>query len=169
MNSDLRKHVPPPKWEARFFEILTRRFLPALSFTYVIAVLAIACEKGAFFHYFFEDRSAYLAALPICAWISMPALLWMFLRCLHFSRHQADDWYKIISGLMILVLLISEILLPEINFWGLKLYLAASLPMFIVMYVFLVKEALPAEAAYPMTVLGLACLVHGAAVHLLHG
>ncbi len=151
-----------------FVDILSRRYLPALSFTYVVSVLALASRQGNFLHYFLHDKTAYLMALAIAVWISIPALLWIFIKSIRFSAHAADDWYKITCGLMLLFLFVSFALFPEGDLWGLKIYFAATIPIFLAMYVLLVKDGLPAWAAHPMIVLGLTFLIYGAFINLTH-
>ena len=63
---------------------------------------------------------------------------------------------------MILVLMASFILFPEANVYGLRIYFAAAIPVFVIMYLFFVRGGLPSFAAYPLSALGLAALMHGA-------
>src|SRR5688572_20123723 len=80
-----------------FAEILTRRFLPVLSLTYLSALIGIAAEKGNLFHFLFEDKSAYTMALLVAAWVSVPAIIWIMLHENPLYNHMANLWYKIIS------------------------------------------------------------------------
>ncbi len=151
-----------------FADILTRRFLPVLSLSYIAAVAGIAGQKGDFFRYLFIDKSAYVMALFVMLWVSIPGILWIFIRNVPGLGHTADLWYKIVAALMIVVLAMSFILFPEAQIWGLRVYGAASIPVFFVMYLFFVKGGLPAAAAHPLTALGITMLVHGALLHFLH-
>ncbi len=151
-----------------FGEILTRRFFPVLSLTYISALMGIAAEKGDFVHFIFEDKTAYSMALFVAAWVSVPAVIWIMLQGIPTYNHLADMWYKIISGLMILILMMSFILFPEADTYGLRIYFAATIPVFFIMYVFFVKGGLPALAAYPLTVLGITALVHGAVINFIN-
>ncbi|MGQ0527249.1 MAG: hypothetical protein ACT4OY_04370 [Alphaproteobacteria bacterium] len=158
----------PQLLPGEFLEILTRRYLPAVSLAYIVSVLGFAAARGDFFHYFFEDRAAYIMALVIALWVSIPALIWIFIRCLHYKAHTADDWYKITCGVLMLFLFVSYIMFPEAGFWGLRLYFAATLPVFLMIYLLLAKEGLSAAAAHPLTALGLTFLVHGALIPFIH-
>jgi hypothetical protein len=131
-------------------------------------VTGLAARNGHFFYYFFQDKTAYVMALVIALWVSIPALLWIFIRCLYYAPGMADDWYKITCGVLGLFLLISFLLFPEANLWGLKIYFAATIPVFFLMYLLLVKDGLSAAAAYPLTALGLTFLIHGAVINLMH-
>lgn len=151
-----------------FWDILSTRFLPVISLTYVSSVIAIAAQKGDLQHYIFDDKSAYVMALIVALWVSMPAFLWMFLRASHLYSHLADHWYKCIALLMILLLGISYVLFPEAHIYGLRMYFAASIPMLFVLYYFFIKGGLPAVAAHPLTALGITFLIYGAAINFLH-
>jgi hypothetical protein len=151
-----------------FGNIMTRRFLPVLSLTYISAVVGIAAERGSLRHFLFEDKSAYTMGLLVAAWVSVPAVIWMLLHESPIYKHMADVWYKIISALMILTLLASFILFPEAGVYGLRVYFAATIPIFLIMYVFFVKGGLPAFAAHPLTALGLTALIHGAVLNFIH-
>ncbi len=151
-----------------FAEILTQRYFPVLSLTYVSAIVGIAAEKGNIFHFLFEDRSAYTMALLVAAWVSVPAVIWIMLHESPLYNRYANLWYKIISALMILILMVSFILFPEANVYGLRVYFAATIPVFLIMYVFFVKGGLPPFAAHPLTAIGLTALVHGAILNFTH-
>jgi hypothetical protein len=153
---------------ADFKEILTQRYFPVLSLTYIASVMGIAASKGRFVHYMFEVKTAYVMALFVALWVSVPAILWIILRGSHLFNHVADDWYKIIAGIMTITLMMSYILFPEADFLGLRLYFAASLPIFVVMYLFFVKGGLPPLAAHPLSALGLTFLLYGAGLGLWH-
>lgn len=168
MNLPLRKKEPGQLLPDEFLEILTRRYFPVIGLVYAASVTGIAASKRDFFHYFFEDRTAYLMALVILVWVSIPALIWIFIRCLHYAAHAADAWYKITCGVLMLFLFVSYLMFPEANFWNLRLYFAATLPVFLVMYVLLAKEGLPHFAAHFLTGLGLTFLLHGALIPVLH-
>lgn len=151
-----------------FFEILTQRYLPVVSLTYVSSVIGIAAQKGDLQHYIFDDRSAYALALLVALWVSIPAVLWIFIKASHMYNHVADDWYKISAALMFITLAISYVLFPEANVMGLRIYFVSTIPMLVIMYCFFVKGGLPAAAAHPLSALGLTFLFYGAAINLLH-
>lgn len=151
-----------------FFEILTRRYFPVLGLTYISSVVGIAAHKGPVIHFIFEDKSAYIMALLMSVWISIPAVFWMLLRSSYLYHSFAGQWYKIISAIMIVLMLMSYILFPEINPLGLRLYFVSSMPALLVMYLLLVKGGLPAGAAHTLSALGLAFLIYGSAINFLY-
>jgi hypothetical protein len=106
--------------------------------------------------------------LLVAGWVSIPAIIWIMLHEAPAYRHMAAIWYKIIAGLMILILVASFILFPEANLYGLRVYFAATIPVFLIMYIFFVKGGLPSFAAHPLTALGLTALIHGAFLNFLH-
>ena len=42
--------------------------------------------------------------LVVAAWVSVPAVIWIILHESPLYTHVADIWYRLIAGLMILVL-----------------------------------------------------------------
>lgn len=151
-----------------FGDILTRRFLPVLSLTYVSVLVGIAAEKGSLIHFLFEEKSAYVMALMVAAWVSVPAIIWIIVNGSPIYGHLADVWYKIIAALMMMILISSFVLFPEAHVYGLRVYFAATLPVLLIMYIFFVKGGLPAFAAYPLTAMGLTALIHGAILNFIH-
>lgn len=151
-----------------FFEILTRRFFPVLSLTYISSILGIAAKKGSILHFAFEDSTAYTMSLLVVLWVSIPAIIWIILHGSPLYKDVADIWYKIIAALMIVMLLMGYILFPEINPYGLRLYFVASMPALLIMYIFFVKGGLPAMAAHPLTAIGLSFLIYGAVINLIY-
>lgn len=149
-----------------FREIMTRRFFPVLSLTYIASVVGIAAQRGDVLHRMVYDQSVYLIAALVALWVSIPAVLWILLQGSHLYNHVADDWYKISASLMIITLCLSYILFPEANVWGLRLYFAATIPVLVILYLFFVKGGLPPVAAHPLTALGLTFLLYGAAVNI---
>jgi hypothetical protein len=161
---ELKRGEPDRLVPKDFGEIMMHRFLPVLSLTYISALIGIAAERGSIRHYLLEDHLAYLMGLVVAAWVSVPAVIWIMLHGSMLYAHMADIWYKIIAGLMILVLMASFILFPEAGDYGLRTYFAATMPVFLIMYLFFVKGGLPSFAAHPLTALGLTALLHGAFV-----
>lgn len=150
-----------------FFDIIMNRFLPVLSLTYISSVLAIAAEKGRFIHFLFFDNTVYLMALFIVLWVAIPGMIWIFLHGNPMLRHIADLWYKIIAGLLVLTIMLSFVLFPEANVYGLRLYFVLTIPVFIIMYVFFVRGGLPKIASYPLNALGFVFLMYGAYIKIL--
>src|SRR5262249_2443523 len=103
-----------------FFEILTRRYLPVISLTYVSSVIGIAAEKGSFLHDLFHDKAAYVMALYVALWVSIPAILWILLKGSHLYNHIADEWYQLCAVLMVMTLCLSFVLFPEIEMFGIR-------------------------------------------------
>ncbi len=163
----LERNAPDRLLPKDFKEILTRRYFPVLSLTYISSVVGIAAQKGDFLHYLFEDKSAYAMALFVPLWVSVPAVLWIVLKGSHLFYHVADIWYKITAVIMALTLLVSFILLPEANILGLRIYFVATIPVFFVMYFFFVKGGLPAIAAHPLSALGMSFLLYGGILNFL--
>lgn len=145
-----------------FGEIITRRFLPVLSLTYISAVIGIAAQRGDMWYYLFKHEQAYIMGLVVAAWVSVPAVIWIILHESPLYTHMADIWYRIIAGLMVMVLMASFILFPEANVYGLRIYFAAAIPVFLIMYLLFVRGGLPSFAAWPLSAFGLAALMHGA-------
>lgn len=149
-----------------FGKILSRRFFPVLSLTYISSVIGVAFKKGAPEFYLFEDATVYIMALLAAAWVSIPAILWFILKGSHLFHHVAGIWYWILAFAMSLTLGISYILIPEIEMYGyeVRTYFTATIPMMFVMYFFCAKQALPASAAYFLTAAGITAMLFGAVI-----
>lgn len=152
-----------------FYDVLMHRFFPVLSLTYVSSILGIAAEKGAFFHYVFVEKTAYVMALFVVLWVAIPAVIWIFLKGHPVLTYVADLWYKILAGLMFVTLMLSFFLFPEGTIYGLRIYFAASIPVLLIMYFFFVKGGLPPAAAHPLNAIGLGALVYGAVINIFLG
>ena len=153
----------------KFIRVLTRRYFPVLSLTYISAIIGIACKKGAPQHYLFEDQFAYAMALLPAAWVSIPAVLWIILKGSHLFSHVANLWYVITAVLMTSLLGFSYLLLPEFDYHGARSYLVATIPMMIILYVIFVKSALPAGVAHSLSVAGVTALLYGASIRFWMG
>ncbi len=147
-----------------FFEILTRRYFPVLSLTYISSVVAIAAQRPDFLNYLAHNKTPYVMALFVALWVSIPAILWILMKGIHLCAPHADTWYKICSILMMMTLCISFILFPEADAYGLRLCLAATIPMLFIMYFFFVRGGLPGAAAHPLSALGLTFLIYGSLI-----
>ena len=153
----------------QFIRVLTRRYFPVLSLTYISAIIGIAYKKGAPQHYLFEDQFAYAMALLPAAWVSIPAILWIILKGSHLFNHVANLWYVIAAVLMSFLLGGSYLLLPEFDYHGARSYLVATIPMMVILYVIFVKSALPAGLAHSLSVAGLTALLYGASIRFWAG
>ncbi|MCB1782791.1 MAG: hypothetical protein KDI13_02240 [Alphaproteobacteria bacterium] len=162
---DNADHLVP----AHFYDILMHRFFPVLSLTYISSVVGIAAKQDSFLHYMFADRKAYLMALFVVLWVAVPGVIWIFLKGNPVQTYVADIWYKILAGIMVVTLMLSFVLFPEADIFGLRLYFVASIPAFIMMYFFFVKSGLPPLAAHPLNMAGLGMLVYGAILNLFLG
>jgi hypothetical protein len=145
-----------------FFDVVSHRFFPVLSLTYIASIIGIAFRKGHAFEYLFQDDSAYDMALWIALWVSIPAMFWIIIRNSLLYAHMADAWYKAIAGLMCLTLAVSFVLFPE---WevgdGLRMFFVATMPVFVIQYFFFVRGGLPAAAAWPLTIAGIVLFIYG--------
>jgi hypothetical protein len=151
-----------------FMEILTQRLLPVLSLTYISTVVAIAEQKGDPMRYIFHDKTAYIMALMVALWVSIPAILWIFLRASHLYENYAGLWYKICTLIMIISLGLVSLLFPEADFLNLRFYFFATIPVFVILYFLFVKGGLPPLAAHPLTALGTTFLIYGATINIFH-
>lgn len=150
-----------------FSDILMHRFFPVVSLTYVSVVLAIAVEKHNLVRYLFQNNIAYVMGLFVVLWVSVPAIIWIFLKSNPMLSHVADVWYKILAFIMVITVMFSFLLFPEAEIYGLRLYLVTTIPVFIVIYYFFVKGGLPALASYPLNFMGLMMLLWGAMINVL--
>ncbi len=151
-----------------FYDVLVNRFLPVISMTYIASIIGISLGKGDFIHYMFQERTAYVMALFVVLWVSGPGIIWILLNGSPFYKHSADIWYKILAGIMVMTLLVSFLLFPEANIYGMRIYLGISVPVFVIIYLFFIKGGLPEIASYPLNALGFCALLYGAMVNFLY-
>ena len=133
------------------------------------SIIGVALDKGHFLRYAFMDKSTYITSLFVLVWVSLPALLWIFLRGSIMFPHLAEFWYKALSFLQALLITVMAVLFPEADIYGMKVYFIETVPIFLLMYFFMVKGAMPKRIAYGMNVLGLAALFYGSLIHILFG
>ncbi len=150
-----------------FFDIFVRRFLPVISLTYLISIIGVAGSKGDFIYYIFKDQIAYVLSVFVVLWVSGPAIIWIVLNGSPLFKHVADLWYKILAFIMIVTISLSHFLFPEADIYGLKVYFVSSIPVFILIYIFFVKEWLPEFLSYPLNVLGFCALIYGAVISVI--
>lgn len=151
---------------AHFYDVIALRYFPVLSLTYIASVIGIAIKlSGAdygFFHYFFESPEAYRMGYGVAIWVSVPAMIYILMDSAFHMRRAAEIWYKAAAAVMVLTVLVSFLLFPAGEFgFGLRLFMVATIPVFIVQYYFFVKGGLPARAAWPLTVAGITLCVYG--------
>ncbi len=150
-----------------FYDILVHRFLPVISMTYIASIIGISASKHDLIYYMFQDPTAYVMALFVALWVSVPAVIWIFLHGSPMFRHVAALWYKILAGLMVLTAAISFLLFPEADVYGLRVYFVLSGPVFVIIYIFFIRGGLPAMASYPLNAVGFCALLYGAVVNLI--
>ncbi len=147
-------------------DVLCHRYFPVLSLTYIASVVGIAIKStgpgSGFLFHLLEDPQVYHTALWVGLWVSVPALSWIGISNALHMRSAADLWYKVMAALMVATVFLSLFLFPigEVGY-EVRMFLLASIPIFIVQYDFFVKEGLPPAAAWPLTVAGITLLVYG--------
>lgn len=144
-----------------FFHVIVHRFFPVLSMTYIASVILIAISLGNVVQYLFQDRTAYFMAFLVVLWVSVPAVIWVLVRSHPLLGNVADMWYQVLSGLMFLVIVLSFFIFPESEMFGMRIYFALSVPVFLFIYFFLIKDRLPLVASYPLNAAGFCTLVWG--------
>lgn len=149
-----------------FFHVLVHRFFPVLSITYLASILVIALGVGklAFLQYIFLDSTAYMMGLMVVLWVAGPSFVWVLVRSHPLMSSVAELWYNVLSGLMVLVVVLSFFLFPEGQMYGTRIYLALSIPVFVMIYFVLLKDRLPFLASYPLNAAGFCALVWGMSV-----
>ncbi len=162
LERDAQDHILPKD----FFEVLVHRFFPVLSITYIASILIIAIGVGklSFLQYIFLDSKAYMMALLVVLWVAGPSFVWVLVRSHPLMSSVAELWYKVLSGLMIMVVMLSFFLFPEGQMYGLRIYFALSIPVFVMIYFVLLKDKLPPLTSYPLNAAGFCALVWGVSV-----
>lgn len=162
LERDAQDHILPKD----FFHVVVHRFFPVLSITYIASVFVIAMGIGglSFLYYAFLDSTAYMMALLVVLFVSGPAMVWVLVRAHPVLGGVADLWYKVLSALMVLVVMLSFFFFPEGHMHGMRIYFALSIPVFVMIYYFLIRDRLPLIWSYPLNALGFCALVWGLAV-----
>lgn len=162
LERDARDHILPKD----FFDVVVHRFFPVLSITYLssIFVIALGVGKIAFLKYVFLDSTAYMMALLVVLWVAGPSFVWVLVRSHPLMSSVAELWYKVLSGLMILIILLSFFLFPEGHMYGMRIYFALSIPVFVMIYYILIKDRLPYLMSYPLNAAGFCAFVWGVSV-----
>ena len=150
-----------------FIRIISRRFFPVLSLTYVSSVIGMAFKKGNMERYLFEEHTVFTMALFAAGWVSIPAILWIILKGSHLFNHVANIWYWVAAFFMSLILFVSFLMFPEVDMYGARIYCVATIPMMFVMYFFLAKQPFTAGVAHFMSAVGIAALIYGAILRFL--
>lgn len=162
LERDAQDHLLPKD----FFHVVVHRFFPVLSITYLasIFVISVGVGKLSFWRYLFLESTAYMMALLVVLCVFIPSFVWVLVRSHPIMSSVAELWYKVLSGLMILVVMISFFFFPEGHMHGLRIYFALSIPVFVMIYFVLLKDKLPPLASYPLNAAGFCALVWGMSV-----
>lgn len=151
---------------SNFYDMVAHRYFPVLSLTYIASVFGIALklmEPGhGLIYYLLQSPDAYRMADWVALWVSVPAVMWILINSTFHMQRQADIWYKATAGLMAVTVLLSLLLFPMGEFgFDARLFMVATLPIFVVQYFFFVRGGLPAHMAWPLTVTGLTLMIYG--------
>lgn len=152
------------------WEVMTHRYLPVLSMTYLACVIGVSAQIYGIentFNTILTSQTPYVIATIISLWVSGPALLWIILKTNDFSAHRANFWYKASAITMSILLALSYFLFPEIERFGVRPYMVATIPVFVILYLFFIKGGLPSFAAHPLSVLGLTFVLYGSLIRVL--
>jgi magnesium-transporting ATPase (P-type) len=147
-----------------FFKVLFGQYFPILSITYVASILGMAVyEGGSFqgaFNQFMEQTRIYNLALWISVWVSVPGMIWIFLKgSVRFPAY-ANAWYIVTAILMVVTLVMSLVLFPEKD-GGIRNFVFCALPIHIFMYLFLCKFKLSQWVAQPFQFIAAVLLIYG--------
>ncbi len=162
LERDSQDHILPKD----FGIIVCHRFFPVLSITYLLSifVIAIGIGKLSFLKFLFLDSTAYMMALLVVLWVSGPSFVWVLVRSHPLMSSVAELWYKVLSGLMILIVMLSFFFFPEGHMHGMRIYFALSIPVFVMIYFILLKDKLPPLYSYPLNAAGFCAFVWGMSV-----
>jgi hypothetical protein len=153
-----------------FIDAVLNRYLPVLSFTFFAVLAGVAMKIGGvsgFLHYFLQYKEAYQISGAVCLWVSIPALLWILLRANRSTASFADMFYIIMTCMMVVTLLLTLFLFPDVSNDYLRLvrlFIVAAIPIHVIQYVFLVRGGLPFSYAQMINIIGITMFVYGFAV-----
>ncbi len=164
LDRDAKDHLLPKS----FFEIIAYRFFPVIGLVYFSSVISLSMHKGDFFHYITQETSPYLKSILIVVWVSIPSVIWIALNASSMFRPSARLWYKVIAALQVISIALSYVLFPEAGMFGLRQYFAISIPVFIIVYLFFVRNWLPDGLAMPLNLLGGLTFAYGCFIKVLY-
>lgn len=147
-----------------FVKVLTHRYLPVLGMTYMASVIGIAARSHGThrtLQTLIHEKEPYWMGLLVAAWVSVPALIWILLKCSLAFHRQAQIWYIAMAGLMAATAILGNFLFPEDFFQGVRIFFIASIPVFIVQYILFVRGGMPWAFAWPLTLGGAAMAYYG--------
>lgn len=155
-----------------FVDIMVNRYLPILSMTYIACVIGIALKRsgGAYFiNYLLGDETSYFLAFLVCAWVSVPAIIWISMRGVGALTAYANNWYKSTTIIMVVILLASFLLFPPDGqgsqiWYTARLFVAAAIPIHIVQYWFFTRGGLPTSYSAVLGAFALALFLYGVIV-----
>lgn len=147
-----------------FFKVLFGQYFPILSITYVASIVGMALYEGGslqgILNEFLSQTKIYKLALWIAVWVSVPGIVWIFLKgSVRFPAY-ANAWYIVTALLMAVTLGISFILFPEQD-GGIRNFIICALPIHIFMYLFLCKFKLSQWLAQPFQFVAGLLLIYG--------
>jgi hypothetical protein len=162
LERDGQDHLLPKN----FFEILFHQFLPVLALVYIASVIGIAAQKDDVLHALQKDKIPYEMGLVMMLWVSGPAIAWIFMKGSIMLSHVADIWFRILAFLMVMTMTLCYVLFPEGQIYGLRLYFVLTIPIFLIIYAFMVRGLLPKAAAYPLNAIGFCVVLYGALINV---
>jgi len=150
-----------------FIDLMINRYFPVLSFTFLCVLAGVALKMGGvanFFTYFLRYKEAYQIAAAVGIWVSVPAMLWIIMRVTRALKPFSDIMYAIASMAMIIILLVTVFLFPQVEDYHsqlMRLFIVAAIPVHVVQYVFLVKSRLDFRNAQGLNIAGAAMFIYG--------
>lgn len=140
------------------WDIFQCQIFPVLSVTYIAAVIGISSTRG----YFLDDPIAYLFGIGLVAWISIPPLIWIFLRSDYEYAVYADFGFVLTALIQAIIGIACFFLFPNLEWvWGLKSYFALSIPVHLVLYFFFLGNGLPRYVALTLNISSLLFVFFG--------
>ncbi|MFP4098356.1 MAG: hypothetical protein ACLFU1_06180 [Alphaproteobacteria bacterium] len=142
-----------------FFIIMVRRFFPVMCVILLTSAFCIAVSKGDLMRYMLYDNTAFYRGVLVSLWCGFPAFIWILLASNPMFVHTANLSYKILAGLLQFTILLSYLLFPEMEIYGMRSYLILSCPAFFLIYYLFVVDPIPLEVVYPLNALGVCALI----------
>lgn len=152
-----------------FFDAVVNQYLPVLSCTYVATVLGLALNRGGVTHfldYFLQDKTIYWLALIVGVWVSIPAMVWIFMRGIGALEQFANNWYKSTTFMMVSILLASFLLFPpsgqaNVYWMSARLFIAAAIPVHVIQYWFFRHGGLETAQSTLLSAFALTLMMYG--------
>jgi hypothetical protein len=150
-----------------FFEVLGNRYAPVCALTYLASIVGIAMEKahtGGFVHQLAMNTQVHLLAMLVAIWVSVPAFLWIIVKGSIRYYDYANACYGLVAGVMALTLVLSMFLFPLKGpdiLRDVRMFIVASLPIHVIMYVLFVRGGMPPNYTAPLSIAGGVAFVYG--------